>query len=443
LKIIQDVYRSKSPLNELLPNGCKSKLELELQIELIIKKIYYLFRNVKQKYLSIKTDSSKNKSRFIKLEKSLLIVGTILVLLSFFKSWPHYLWDLFVYQNAINIFNSGGSAYSDLEGLRFVYAPYILILFSLLGTNLSLFLVLFYISSSLAILRQRLSLQLILYSIISSFLFFNNFFAKSIATGNLTIFLHFSIISAANIRSKKFKELFLLTVAISSLIKPYLFAYVFLGFAIWPNKKNYIKGIAITAIFVVLFSVSQLFFTPDLFSGFTESLFAQAIGDVDGPGRDVGLAPYWVFGNFLDRQYALALHFILVILLGKSFINLGKLIDKFINKDDAMKLILFISLLCITFINPRMKVYDYWIVLGSSAGIICTLFRQPKFLSIEFKIYSLILTGLVFMFVPVIYKIYIPPSLSYFLSFYYYKYNKFPDDYSKKNYDMTTLCRKI
>ena len=190
------------------------------------------------------------------------------------------------------------------------------------------------------------------------------------------------------------------------------------------NKRKYIKGIVITAILVSLLSASQLFFTPDLFSGFTESLFAQAVGDLDGPGRDVGLAPYWVFGNFLDRQYALGLHFIFVILLGKSFVALGKLIDKLINKEDARKLIFFIFLLCITFINPRMKVYDYWIVLGSSAGIFCTLFRQPKFLSIEFKFYSLILTGLVFMFVPVIYKIYIPPFLSYFLCFYYYKKNR-------------------
>lgn len=385
----------------------------------------------------------KIKVDFFKLEKNLLIIGSILVFLSFFKYWPNYFWDLDVYQNAINIFNSGGSAYADIDGLRFVYAPYILILFSLLGANLSLSLVVFYLASSFSILRQRLGGQLIIYSVISSLLFSNNFIVRSIATGNLTIFLHFSIISSSCIRSKKHIELFLLTVAISSLIKPYLFAYVFLGFALWPNKRKYIKRIVITAILVSLLSASQLFFTPDLFSGFTESLFAQAVGDLDGPGRDVGLAPYWVFGNFLDRQYALGLHFIFVILLGKSFVNLGKLIDKLINKEDAMKLIFFISLLCITFINPRMKIYDYWIVLGSSAGIIFTLFRQPKFLSIEFKFYSLILTGLVFMFIPIIYKIYIPPSLSYFLCFYYYKYNRFSDDYAKENCDMTTLHRKI
>ncbi len=388
----------------------------------------------------------KIKVDFFKLEKSLLVIGTILVIFSFFKLWKIIsFWDLDVYQNAINIFNSGGSAYSDLDGLKFVYAPYTLILFSLLGSNLSLSLVLFYLSSSLSILRQRLGSQLIIYSIISSLLFYNDFIAKSIATGNLTIFLHFSIISSACVRSKKHIELFLLTVAICSLIKPYLFAYVFLGFTLWPNKRRYIKGIVITAILVAFLSASQLFLTPDLFAGFTESLFAQAIGDLDGPGRDVGLAPYWIFGNFLDRQYALGLHFIFVIFLGKSFVNLGKSIDKFINKEDAKKLIFFISLLFITFLNPRMKVYDYWIVLGSSAGIICTLFRQQKFLSMKFKFYSLILTGLSFMFlyVPVIYKIYIPPFLSYFLCFYYYKNNRFSYDYLNNNPDMTTSYREI
>ena len=378
-----------------------------------------------------------------KIEKILLIIGTIFLIFSFFSYWPNYFWDLDVYQNAVNIFNSGGSAYLDLDGLKFVYAPFVLILFSLFGTTLSFSLVVFYLVSSLSILRQRLGRQLIVYSVISSLLFSNDFIAKSIATGNLTIFLHFFIISSACIRSKKHIELFLLTVAISSLIKPYLFAYVFLGFALWPNKRKYIKSIVITAILVSLLSVSQLFFTPDLFSGFTGSLFAQAIGDLNGPGRDVGLAPYWMFGNFLDREYALGLHFLFVILLGKLFINLGKLIDKFINKEDARKLIFFIFLLFITFINPRMKVYDYWIVLGSSAGIICTLFRQPKFLSIEFKFYSLILTGLIFLFLPVIYKIYIPPTLSYFLCFYYYKKNRSSGDYLNNNREMRTLHRKI
>jgi len=374
---------------------------------------------------------SRKNMFFLMLEKFLLIIGTILLFYSFFSYWPNYFWDLDVYQNAINIFNSGGSAYFDLDGLKFVYAPYILILFSLLGANLSFSLVILYLFSSASILRQKLGSQLIMYSVISSLLFSNNFIAKSIATGNLTIFLHFSIISSACIRSKKHIELFLLTVAIAALIKPYLFAYLLLGFTLWPNERKYIKGIVITTILVALLSVSQLFFTPDLFSGFTESLYAQAIGVIDGPGRDVGIAPYWIFGNFLDRQNALGLHFIFVILLGKSFFELGKSIVKLINKEDAQKLIFFISLLCITFINPRMKVYDYWIVIGSSTGIICTLFRQPKFLSMEFKFYSLILTGLVFMFLPVIYKIYLPPSLSYLLCFYYYKNISFSEDYLK------------
>ena len=138
--------------------------------------------------------SSKIKVVFSRQENYLLILGILVALFSFFKFWPNYFWDLNVYQNSVNIFNSGGSPYLDLEGLKFVYSPYVLILFSLLGKNLSLFLILYYISSSLLILKKNLGLQLILYSIISSLFFFNDFFSKSIATGNLTIFLHFSIL---------------------------------------------------------------------------------------------------------------------------------------------------------------------------------------------------------------------------------------------------------
>ncbi len=111
----------------------------------------------------------KIKVDFFKLEKSLLIISTILVFFSFFSLWRIIsFWDLDVYQNAVNVFNSGGSAYLDLDGLKFVYAPYILILFSLLGTNLSLSLFIFYLSSSLSILSQRLGAQLIVYSVISN-----------------------------------------------------------------------------------------------------------------------------------------------------------------------------------------------------------------------------------------------------------------------------------
>ena len=180
--------------------------------------------------------------------------------------------------------------------------------------------------------------------------------------------------------------------------------------------------------------MSQLFFTPELFRGFTESLYNQAIGDANGPGRDVGKALYWIFANSFKRQYALGLHFIIVILIGKSFFNLGQSVVKLIKNDDAKKLLFYICLICITLINPRMKVYDYWIVLGSSVGIIFTLFLQPDFLSRKIKFLSLILTGLVFMFFdfPVIYKIYIPPSISYFLCFYYYKTQKLSNNSLKR-----------
>ena len=103
----------------------------------------------------------KIKVDFFKLEKNLLIIGSILVFLSLFNYWPNYFWDLDVYQNAINIFNSGGSAYADLDVLKFVYAPYILILFSLFGPTLSFSLVVFYLASSFSILRQRLVVNLL------------------------------------------------------------------------------------------------------------------------------------------------------------------------------------------------------------------------------------------------------------------------------------------
>ncbi len=361
--------------------------------------------------------------RISKTENRLLIIGFILLITSFFNYWPSYFWDLDVYQNAINIFNSGGSPYFELNGLRFVYAPYILILFSFLGAHLSFSLIIFYLSSVFLILREKLGNQLILYSLISTGIFYNDFLARSIATGNITIFLHFIIISSAFIRSRNHLIYFLLAISIAGFIKPYLFAYAFLGFFLWPKEKNYVKLLSITTLLIGCLFASQLLLAPGLFSNFKESLFLQAIGTMNGPGRDVGLAPYWIFGNLMNRWLALGLHFIVVIFLGIPYIKLGKAIDKFLNAEDALKILFFISLIFITFLNPRMKIYDYWIVIGSSTGIIFTLLHQTKLLSNERTLPLIIIIGLLFIFMPVIFKIYIPPIISYFSCLFYFKAN--------------------
>ncbi len=383
---------------------------------------------------------SKNL-RLFKIEERLLIIGSILFVSLLIDYRSNYFWDLDVYQNAINIFNTGGSAYFDLEGLRFVYAPYVLILFAFLGINLSFFFILFYFFSTFLIFRKKLGSQLIKYSLISTAIFYNDFFAKSIATGNLTIFLHFIIIGLACNESRKKIELFLIAIAIAGFIKPYLFSYALLGFVLWPKEKKYVKGLLITAILFFILFLSQLLLTPELFGDFTESLFAQAIGDVDGPGRDVGLAPYWIFASFLDRKYALLFHFVVVILVGKSFFNLGKLINNSLNNEEAKKIFFFFALICITFFNPRMKVYDYWIVMASSAGIIFTLLSQTKLLFRELTFYCFLLIGIFSFSLPIIYKIYIPPLFSYLLCFVYIKTNILLNDSVLNNRLMRTSSR--
>ena len=353
------------------------------------KPIFFL-----KKLTSIFGKKTMNIIHFIKIEKieKTLFIFSFIVNSLFLLTYRHYLWDLNVYKLAVNTFNNGASPYLHLEGLRFVYSPYVLYALSYCGAALTFTLIGLSFVSFILLLKQEFGRKIIFYSIVSSLVFFNDFLFKSVATGNITAFLHFTVIAAACFSQNRKINIFLFVVCISSIVKPYFLAYLILGAIMRSNFRQYCLQACLTVgIFVVIFS-SQIILFPSLFNEFLTSLSAQALGNMEGPGRDVGLAPYAMFGGVVDRTYAIGLHFVVVLLGGYLLLCLGKNAAKNLNSKDTTKLFFFLCLIIITFLNPRMKVYDYWVEVAASTGIVFTLLRKLE-LTQQIKWKKILLIG--------------------------------------------------
>ncbi|MET1256090.1 hypothetical protein [Aliikangiella maris] len=360
-----------------------------------------------------------------KIKNILFIAGVLfsLITLVFFRK--NYFWDLELYSTAISAFLSGVTAYSEFNELRFVYSPYVLVFFSFFGSNLSLFLLLFYGGVLLFLLNNKLTKELFVFSIMSAGAFVNEFFIHSIMTGNLTLFLHFLIIGIASCQTKRSLFYFLMVILIASIVKPYLLAYLILGFTIWTdNKKQYFFFSLLTIVVFTIVFLSQMVFTPELYDDFIFSLHAQAIGDSERAGRDVGYAPYFIFGYFFDKYYALLFHVIFVISISILALYIYRLISKHIYcAIDLQKILFFMALIVITLLNPRMKIYDFWIISSAGLGIAFTIGRYFDLFTFKSSLAILFLFGMLLIFLEYILhisyirvvRIYLPLIYTFFL----------------------------
>ena len=286
--------------------------------------------------------------------------------------------DLDIYQKAINEFNLGNSAYKSYGGLYFVYSPYILIFFSWFNENLTYFLLFFYILTLIFFLSLKQNRTIIYFSLISSIIFLNHSLVKSLISGNITIFLHLMIITVYSLKDIKFKNIyFLIIIFISSIIKPYMLAYLLL----YINQKNlfksFIKIFLVSIIFLSFFS-SQYFFYPNYFIDFINSLYNQSVGTPIVADQDIGLAPYSIFSYFFDKKTSLILHFILILIVFFSFYQKLLMSINLLDEKIKKKIYFFLMIILIIFLNPRMKIYDWWLEVAVSTAIIFTLVDYIK-----------------------------------------------------------------
>jgi len=329
-----------------------------------------------------------------KVQKTILIFTLILSLNSLFHYYPNFFWDLNVYSQAVEFYLKDISPYREITELRFVYSPYVLIVLSFFGEYFYLWMISIYILILVISLNNKYTQELLLYSLISAPIFYNDFLIKSFAGGNLTIFLHLLVIAASSqLVNRKF-FLFGIIVLTVSIIKPYFLAYLGLGVFLYPSfKKLFMHSSAIIISWALIF-YSQFYFFNELSNDFLASLNSQIIGSDEGSGKDIGISIYSILANFTERGKALIFHFLSIIAI--AYISFYKLQSIFfsLTKENKVKFLFFFSLILVTLSNPRMKVYDYWIVSGASTGLIFILLREIPNLYGKSKIY--IFTGAIF-----------------------------------------------
>lgn len=296
-----------------------------------------------------------------------LIIGIIWLIFSFQFLNQGIFWDLGIYEKAILIHNSGGNAYDTSQyrssasggiGHLFVYQPLMLRALAFLGP-LAWVVLLFLYAASLLLFFQSIRKNNSWW--LASFFAFTycGLGTVAIGSGNVTTFLHLTLISLLlrNITAIKNKFIyFMALVVIFSLIKPYFIAYLLIPIVITYQtsqmKKVWFSTFFSATIFAAIFTFSFLYFGEE-FKAFMTAVKVQTIDKHDlGHGILMYFYEYYrSAGALIYRAYVL--HFailggliLLVLLFGKRL--------HLINKPNFALLLYFL----LTILNPRLKVYD-------------------------------------------------------------------------------------
>jgi hypothetical protein len=295
----------------------------------------------------------------------LLVLGIVVIAIienyiGFSKySTGAWFWDLNVYQLAVNRYTSGFDPYETKSDLLFLYHPIVLHFFSLFDGKLKFVLqVGYFILCAKAIIEIINQKKYILPFLIGfSFLGLG---VLSIATGNVTFFLHLILISLliGSLSSKRNVLPFVCVVALCSLIKPYMIAYelipVLVAFRRGDDLQALIKTLLIIVVTLSLIVLAHSMFFYDLFLGFYEALKTQTLvrGDVG-----LSLASYLILIQ-VSGGLALGLHLLLIAMIGSVIIGYFFFADK--DNEAAFIMALYFIL---TALNPRLKEYDVPILM--------------------------------------------------------------------------------
>ena len=315
----------------------------------------------------------------------------------------NFFWDIKIYQNASFLFNSDQNPYLNNGATNFVYSPLIAIFFKWLGNNLTTTLLISYAFSIIIFLKSKIGKSIFIFSLISSFLFTNIFLLQSLISGNLTIYVHFILIYIASLNNKYKTEILFISTLLASIIKPYFASYIlFLFFNKLGQNKKFIYFISFCFLLLTVFLL-QMIISNQLFKDFIFSLKDQSIGLVPGAGVDVGIGPYTFFAKiFKNKLIGLLLHSFTLIISGLAVLKKLESIKKFIPKIKYEQVCFLAFLIFINFLNPRLKVYDYWIIVAASTSIIFCLINiitptQRNFLKILIMTFTSLIISTMFL----------------------------------------------
>ena len=312
-------------------------------------------------------------ARLTLMKKHLPSIGLLLVLLIAI-AWSIYslqfldqgiFWDLGIYEKAVGVFNSGGNPY-ELNGyLSFVYHPLVLRFMALFGNYLGIALmgaylaILLFFVSSLGSNRSWW-----LYSFLA--LAYCGIGTISIGSGNVTVFFHLTLLGLLlrNIGDddtlegapNKLTAIFIVTVVLFSLVKPYMLAYLLVPLvSTWKtSKQKSIWSLVFMTAGLLAFTllISSLYFSAE-FQSFLSAVQGQTIGKRDlGYGLVMYFYEYYLSAGSLIYR-AFVLHF---AILG-AIILIALLLAKRSGLLNSARFTLLLYFL-LTILNPRLKVYD-------------------------------------------------------------------------------------
>jgi len=296
-------------------------------------------------------------------------------------------WDLAIYQKAVSTFLSGGDPYALNGYLSFVYQPIVLRAMALCGSHLDTVLIIGYLGSLFFFLRSlRRNPSWWLYSCLA--FTYCGIGTIALGSGNITVFLHLILLgillqNISKTDTKPSYGVFLIAVALSSLIKPYMAAYFLIPLIASKQSIDIKKTVGLTLLAGLCVSsvivLSVAYFDGE-FQAFLAAVKGQTLGKRDlGYGLVMYFYDYYLSAGHLIYR-AFLLHFIIlgVVFLGTLYVAIR---NQRIQEPHFVLLLYFL----LTIINPRLKVYDLFPAL-IALFIFVDPFKQTIFIRIIFVI---------------------------------------------------------
>lgn len=288
------------------------------------------------------------------------------------------LWDLDAYTRAVHDYVDGGNPYNTAVNDVFVYHPFVLQTFYLIEATppdlarrltdrplRTLLLWLYALSAACflwqlsrfasehaAIPGQPRIFDWSIPLVILGALGYGKAGATSYLSRNLTPYLHLAVLAVLlkylRSGSRRYLHVFVGAVAIASLVKPYMLAYLLVCIPVGTARQTLRYGCMAVA-FVACTWVSAIYLTPTEYDEFVMALRHQVL--VTG---DAGYSAFGLVRAYVPESAALIAHAAMLVALAYAFfVHLPK---RGFDTRSAKGLLLLVVLAILA--NPRMKEYD-------------------------------------------------------------------------------------
>lgn len=315
------------------------------------------------------------RARFALVLATYVAVVALCGYVSFRSTGGTLLWDLAVYERAVDDYEASVNPYRADAKLLFIYHPFVLGTLATVAevVPIRVFLLTFYGLSTAAFLWQcywlaagcrtepplsGLGPKLALLG--TGAIAFGGSGFRSAFAGNLTTALHLTIcaamLNALRTRRSWHLALFIALVLAFSIIKPYLIAYLLLLCLTVDLRRSLVIGVAVAAGVAVGW-LGGAVVVPDQYREFMNALTRQTVGK-----NDVGFAVFGLVRPYVSETVALLAHAIAA--LGVAVVGLVVL-PRALDLRARPQLLALLWIPVVVLVNPRMMFYDFVVAVAA------------------------------------------------------------------------------